>query len=337
MDNVSHTLSPDRAREILEQCRNKLVLVVGDMMLDEFIWGKVRRVSPEAPVPVVEVTNETYCLGGAGNVVSNIRALGGRPLPIGVLGGDTAADRFRSLLTDIGIATEGLLVDDRPTTLKTRVVAQHQQIVRTDREDPRPVSESLAMQLAGFFFEHVLGASTVVISDYDKGVASRGLLNRILPFSDRHNVPVFLDPKVQHADYYRPISVIKPNLREAELLSSQTVDSDASLERAGRYLLDKFSCRDVLITRGEDGMSLFSRDTALHLPTVAREVFDVTGAGDTVIATLALLTAGGATMREAAILANHAAGIAVGKVGTATVSPDELLADLDTAHAHPSG
>jgi D-beta-D-heptose 7-phosphate kinase/D-beta-D-heptose 1-phosphate adenosyltransferase len=305
-------------------------------MLDEFIWGRVSRISPEAPVPVVEVKDETYRLGGAANVAANIRALEGRPIPLGVLGMDRGAEKVLELLAQFSIDGHGLLRDQRPTTVKTRVLAHAQQVVRTDRESRKPIPASVNQALAAVFYELLPAADAVIISDYDKGVVNRDLLDRILPRAHASAVPVFLDPKVHHADYYRPITLITPNQREAELLTGIAIEDDASLEEAGRRLIKKFEC-EALITRGEEGMSLFNGAGSRHLPTFAREVFDVTGAGDTVIATLALARAGGATMEEAAILANHAAGLAVGKVGTATISCSELLSDFVSRNAHFAG
>src|SRR5205085_3068438 len=214
------------------------------------------------------------------------------------------------------------------TTLKTRIIAHSQQVVRADRESRQPVSPEVTAELAATFLQHLPAASAVVVSDYDKGVVNRDLLGEILPRARIAGVPVFLDPKVQHAGYYQPITMITPNQREAEMLTGLAIGDEPSLEEAGRKLLERFGCEFALITRGEGGMSLFNASggagasnggRSQHLPTFAREVFDVTGAGDTVIATLALAHAAGAGMEECAILANHAAGIAVGKVGTATV------------------
>jgi rfaE bifunctional protein kinase chain/domain len=316
---------------------NKTVIVVGDVMLDEFIWGKVRRISPEAPVPVVEVMNETYGLGGSGNVAANIRALGGVAIPIGVIGHDSASNRLIGLLKKTDIEVAGLLRDQRPTTLKTRIIAHNQQVVRADRESRQPLPANITAGLAAYFSERLGGADAVIVSDYDKGVANSELLSEILPLAKRTGVPVFLDPKVHHADYYRPITAITPNLREAELLTGLAIETESALQLAGRRLLERFQCDYALITRGEEGMSLFHDGQTHHLPTAAREVFDVTGAGDTVIATLALAFSGGATIEDAAILANHAAGLVVGKVGTATVTRQELLTDIDFGNAHSAG
>jgi D-beta-D-heptose 7-phosphate kinase/D-beta-D-heptose 1-phosphate adenosyltransferase len=332
------TITRTRVDQLISDFAGKRVLVLGDMMLDQFIWGKVRRISPEAPVPVVEVANETYHLGGAGNVAANIRALGGVPIPVGLIGEDFAAGRLTDLLKTSGIEASGLLgASGRPTTLKTRIVAHSQQIVRADRESKAPLTAENNSALAAEFLKWLPSAGAIVVSDYDKGVVNRTLLSEVLPAAQRARLPVLLDPKVHHADYYKPITLITPNHREAELLTGMTIENEHQLEEAGRKLLEKFECPYALITRGEEGMSLFFPGGSHHLPTFAREVFDVTGAGDTVIATLALAQAGGATMEESATLANHAAGLAVGKVGTATVSPAELLADFDSRNAHSTG
>jgi len=326
-----------RVEDILSRFSGKTIVVVGDVMLDEFIWGKVRRISPEAPVPVVEVTDETYRLGGSGNVAANIQELGGKAIPLGVVGRDAASDRIGELLDKSGIETYGLVRADRPTTVKTRILAHSQQVVRTDRECKKPVSAELNGDLAGLFTQFLPNAAAVIVSDYDKGVVNRELMTMILPKARQRGIPVFLDPKVHHADYYRPITLITPNHREAELLTGLVIDNERALEEAGQRLLEKFDCEYVLITRGEEGMSLFDRSGSHHLPTFAREVFDVTGAGDTVIAALSLARAGGATMQESAVLANHAAGIVVGKVGTATVSRSELISDFEARDAHSAG
>ena len=315
-----------RVDEIVSAFPGKAILVLGDAMLDEFIWGKVARISPEAPVPVVEVVDQTYRLGGSANVAANIRALDGDAIPIGVMGNDSAADRIETLLNESGIETRGILRADRPTTLKTRIIAHSQQVVRTDRESRKPLPPEMNRELARRFEDYLPRAAALVVSDYDKGVVNRELLAEILPRARAANVPIYLDPKVHHADYYRPITLITPNHREAELLTGIVIDSEAALEEAGRKLLQRFECEYALITRGEEGMSLFDVAGSHHLPTFAREVFDVTGAGDTVIATLALARAAGATMEEAALLANHAAGVVVAKVGTATASRAELCA-----------
>jgi len=331
------TLTRDRVQALLSGFAGKTILVLGDVMLDEFIWGSVRRISPEAPVPVVEVSGESYILGGAGNVAANIRALGGSPILAGIVGKDSAADRVQQLMREIGIEDSALLTDDRPTTVKRRIIAHNQQIVRTDRESRNPLTVDRNKALAEAFSKWLPMVNAVIVSDYDKGVANRELLAQVLPEARKAGVPVYLDPKVHHADYYRPITLIKPNQQEAERLIGMKIENEVQLEEAGQRLLEKFDCRYALISRGEAGMSLFDRERSLHFPTVARGIFDVTGAGDTVIATLAMAHAGGSEIEEAVVLANHAAGLAVGKVGTATVSQSELLSDFTSRNADSSG
>jgi D-beta-D-heptose 7-phosphate kinase/D-beta-D-heptose 1-phosphate adenosyltransferase len=332
-----------KVEHILNQFTGKIVLILGDLMLDEFIWGKVRRISPEAPVPVVDVIEETYRLGGSGNVAANVHALDGKPISISIVGRDSAGDRVLNLMENSGIETSGIIRNDRATTLKTRIIAHQQQVVRADREARQPVTSEVVAELAAVFLRQLPHAAAVIVSDYDKGVVNRALLTEILPQARSRSVPVFLDPKVHHADYYQPITMITPNQQEAELLTGLAISDELALEQAGRKLIERFDCEYALITRGEDGMSLFSSSRGAqtpisqHLPTFAREVFDVTGAGDTVIATLALAHTAGAAMDECAMLANHAAGIVVGKVGTATVSRSELLSDFVHRNAHSAG
>ena len=330
-------LSRERVKTILGGFTGKRILVLGDVMLDEFIWGSVRRISPEAPVPVVEVSGESYLLGGAGNVAANIRSLSGIPILAGVVGKDPAGERVRHLMREFGMEDSALFTDGRPTTVKRRVIAHNQQIVRTDRESREPLSTDRNHAVAAAFAKWLPTVDAVIVSDYDKGVVNRELLSLVLPEASKAGVPVYLDPKVHHAEYYRPITLIKPNLHETERILGMTIGNDQQLEEAGRRLLEKFDCPYALISRGEAGMSLFDSGQSHHFPTVARDIFDVTGAGDTVIATLAVARAGGAEMEEAVILANHAAGIAVGKLGTATVSQSELLADFNSRNADPTG
>jgi D-beta-D-heptose 7-phosphate kinase/D-beta-D-heptose 1-phosphate adenosyltransferase len=240
-------------------------------------------------------------------------------------------------MSELGMEASALLTDDRPTTVKRRVIAHNQQIVRTDRESREPLTIDRNQAVAAAFAKWLPSVNAVIVSDYDKGVANRELLAVVLPEARRAGVPVYLDPKVHHADYYRPITLIKPNLHEAERLLGMLIGNEQQLEEAGRRLLETFDCPYALISRGDAGMSLFDQGHSHHFPTVARDVFDVTGAGDTVIATLAMARAAGAEMEEAVMLANHAAGIAVGKVGTATVSQSELLADFNSRNADPTG
>lgn len=328
------TLTPQRARSIAAEFPGKRIVVLGDVMLDEFIWGRVRRISPEAPVPVVEVDRQTVALGGAGNVVSNLVALGSTPAPIGVLGADLDAERLRYAFRELGVSTSRLVVDaSRPTTVKTRIIAHNQQVVRADRESRASINAEIEDQVIEAFRREIEAADAVVVSDYGKGLLTPRLLSGALRSAAERGLTVCLDPKSRSFIHYQPITVITPNNQEAADASGILIEDEQSLEEAGRRLLGSIDCRAVLVTRGEEGMTLFTEGgpdgaRATHIPTVAREVYDVTGAGDTVIATLALALASGASLEEAAVLANHAAGVVVAKVGTASVTRDELLATI---------
>lgn len=323
-------MNRQRALEILDRFTGRRLLVPGDLMLDEFIWGEVRRISPEAPVPVVEVRRESWHLGGAGNVVSNLAALGAQAIPIGVIGDDAAAARLREQLAERGIESGGLIRDaSRPTTLKTRIVAHSQQMVRADRESRAPVSSEIEDAVIAVFNDLIAAADAVVVSDYDKGLLTPRVLESILSAAQQARKPVCLDPKIRNFAHYRPVTIITPNQSEAERATGIEITDEKSLLAAAQRIREMLDCPHVLITRGEHGLSLLSENNSfIHIPTVAREVYDVTGAGDTVIATLALAIAAGAQVAEAAVIANHAAGIVVGKVGTATASRAELAAAL---------
>jgi rfaE bifunctional protein kinase chain/domain len=323
-------LTRQRAQEILNGFAGRRLAVLGDLMLDEFIWGEVRRISPEAPVPVVEVKRETWSLGGAGNVVSNLIELGAQAAPIGLLGEDWAGARLRQLFAERRADLSGLVSDAaRPTTLKTRIVAHSQQMVRADREERAPIKPEIEDLIIAAFTAALDGAEAVVVSDYDKGLLTPRVLRVTLAAAQQRRRLVCLDPKIRHFAHYRPVSVITPNQLEAERASGIEIHDEPSLTSAARRIREMLACPHVLITRGEQGMTLLGADDqAVHIPTTAREVYDVTGAGDTVIATLALALAAGAQMDEAAVIANHAAGVVVGKVGTATVSREELTQAL---------
>jgi D-glycero-beta-D-manno-heptose-7-phosphate kinase len=326
------SLGPSRARSLLRAMQGAPVLVVGDVMLDEFIWGRVVRISPEAPVPVVEVQDQSFHLGGAGNVAANVRCLGGRAMLAGVVGGDAAGERVRQQLAAAGVEASLAGGGARPTTVKTRIVAHQQQIVRADREQTDDISDELQEELWERVRELLPRCRALVVSDYQKGVVGPRLMRRLLPAARRRRVPVLVDPKVRHFALYRGVSVITPNQLEAEQASGVRVTGSGDLLRAGARILASLRCEAALITRGEHGMSLFRRGARpLHIPTAAREVFDVTGAGDTVIATLGLALAAGAGLPQAAALANLAAGVVVGKLGTATATPEELLSALGQA------
>jgi len=303
------------------------VLVVGDIVLDHYIWGKVSRISPEAPVPVVDVTRESLLLGGATNVVNNIHSLGGLVSVCGVIGQDAAGKQLLHLLHEQGIRTEGLIVDSaRPTTIKTRVIAHSQQVVRFDRETKERIGRDTHHRIFDYVGKQLSeGLDAIVLSDYCKGVVTSGLVWDIVRLAKKHKVIVAVDPKVSHFGMYSGVTILTPNITEASIGANMEIDNEQSLLKAGKLLLKRLKCDAVLITRGEQGMSLFDRiGRVTHIPTVAREVFDVTGAGDTVISTLTLAMASGASMVDAARISNYAAGIVVGVVGTSIVKPEEL-------------
>jgi D-beta-D-heptose 7-phosphate kinase/D-beta-D-heptose 1-phosphate adenosyltransferase len=313
--------------------RGRRVFVLGDVMLDEFVWGKVARISPEAPVPVVEVTDHSFHLGGAGNVASNVRSLGGEAILAGVIGEDSAGERVRSSLAAAGI--EPLLAvasGGRPTTVKTRIIAHNQQVVRADRERSDEIASELETELHAGARRRLRDCHAVIVSDYQKGVVTARLLRRLLALARRLGIPILVDPKVRHFLRYRRVTLVTPNQLEAEQATGIRVRGPEDLLAAGRRILTLLDCQAALVTRGDQGMSLFERGRRpIHIPTAAREVFDVTGAGDTVIATLALARSAGASLAEAAVLANYAAGVVVGKLGTAQASPAEVLAAIEAA------
>lgn len=304
------------------------ILVLGDFMLDQFIWGRVDRISPEAPVPVVNVERESFSLGGAGNVVMNARALGAQVIPIGVIGLDWMGEKIAALLGEHNVSVAHLLQSARPTTLKTRIVAHQQQVVRVDREERSQIDSSMQSELAARFLLVLDQVDGVIVSDYSKGVITPELLKQVLPEAKRRKKLVCLDPKTRTFSSYSPVSVITPNQSEAAAVLGYSIATEQDLEDAGKRIRQMIDCEALLITRGDKGMALFAGGNMTLVPTRAREVYDVTGAGDTVIVVLALALAAGASMIDAVHLANQAAGIVVGKVGTAVVTPSELLASL---------
>jgi D-glycero-beta-D-manno-heptose-7-phosphate kinase len=323
--------------DIINGFKDKNILIVGDMILDRYILGKVNRISPEAPVPVVDVTSESYMLGGAANVANNIIALGGNVTVSGVIGKDRPGDVVRELLAEAGIRSDGLIEDNRPTTVKARVIAQNQQVVRFDREDCRKLDGKPLAEFLEYIRKSLPQFDAVIISDYRKGVVSAPLVKAIVKFARQNKTFVAVDPKVGHFHLYKNVSIITPNIMEASQGSGIEIRDESSLLRAGRALLAKLACKSVLITRGEEGMSLFEREgrsvRITHIPTVAVKVFDVTGAGDTVIAAFTLAHVAGASLHDSAIISNHAAGIVVGEVGAAVTTPERLIRSLKT-HKH---
>lgn len=319
-------ISPERLASLLAAFSGRPVLVIGDLMLDRYLWGNVSRISPEAPVPVVDVQSESTRLGGASNVANNVLALGAEPILVGVVGADHAADQLRTALVQHGLDPSGLVTDSsRPTSIKTRIVARNQQVVRADQESREEVSARVTGTLIDSCLARLPGLGACILSDYGKGVITGALLEALLPRLKEAGIPVCVDPKETHFFSYRGVSVITPNLLEAGTAWGRALRTEALLDEAGRELRDRLAAEAVLITRGDRGMSLFRESLPrLDLPTVAREVYDVTGAGDTVVSTYAVALAAGADHPEAALIANHAAGIVVREVGTAVATPDQI-------------
>jgi D-beta-D-heptose 7-phosphate kinase/D-beta-D-heptose 1-phosphate adenosyltransferase len=314
------------AADELARMAGRRIVVVGDVMIDEWIWGRVSRISPEAPVPVVAVDKHSFTLGGSGNVANNLRALGAAVTFVGVVGNDAEGERVRGMFADIDCDTSGLLtLDDRPTTRKTRVVAHNPQVVRADWELTAPLADADRARIVAAVRSAVVGADAVVLSDYAKGLLHRDIVEAALA------APVVVaDPKPGNVDLFAGVTCIAPNVSETARASGVAIVDDASLERAARALLERLQCRYVLVTRGEHGMSLFGADgTREHIPSVARTVFDVSGAGDTVVAVLTLALAARVPVITATRLANFAAGAVVEKLGTATASPDEIIALME--------
>ena len=322
---------PPTARRLLalqSRFRGKHLLVIGDLILDRFIWGSVERISPEAPVPILRVDSENLRLGGAANVIHNIRALGGRVTACGLVGQDEPGKRLIEELKKVGSSVAKVVVARGfSTTQKTRIIAspRHQQIVRLDRESHREMDRRWLQKLREFVRRQAGQCDGIVVSDYGKGVIHRELLELIAELADEKKLVCVVDPKKENFNYYRNATLVTPNQEEASGASGIEIRDDTSLREAGRRLLDLWQTQAVLITRGHEGMSLFRGDgKSGYFPTTAKEVFDVTGAGDTVVATCALALASCAAYEEAAVLANLAAGIVVGEVGTVAVTSDQL-------------
>ncbi len=316
-----------RMKSIIHKFSKARVLVVGDLILDEFIWGKVDRISPEAPVPVVLVSSESFMPGGASNVANNIASLGGNSGICGVIGEDKSGRVLVEELKKKGVDVSGIVIDgQRPTTVKTRVIAHHQQMVRVDREKMGSIDDNLLEQVLSFIRRKINEIDALIIEDYGKGVITPRLLAEIVPLAKKHKKIITVDPKVSHFPYYQGVTCITPNEKEAQGGSGIDIKNDEDIDKAGKKLLKDLSLEAALITLGENGMRLFEKSGSVtHIPTVAQEVFDVSGAGDTVIAAFTLALASEATKREAAYISNFAAGIVVSKVGTAVVTKEELL------------
>lgn len=316
---------------IIDKLKDRRILVAGDVMLDRYLWGMVSRISPEAPVPVVDVKSETYRLGGAANVARNVLSVGAIPLLVGAVGPDEAAAKLASAMGEAGVGHEHLVVDEtRKTTVKTRIVAHNQQVVRADEETRHELSGEPLALLREAIFTNIESCDAVVISDYAKGSLPRTVIEETISKAKSLGIPVCVDPQELRMDFYKGSMVITPNSKQAGAGFGKPITDEETLKEVGWGLLKRLRCEAVLITRGEYGMSLFEASgRESHFPALAKKVFDVTGAGDTVVSVFAVALAAGAEPAQAAYLSNHAAGIVVGELGTACVTREELAASLE--------
>ncbi|MGA9364708.1 MAG: D-glycero-beta-D-manno-heptose-7-phosphate kinase [Bacteroidota bacterium] len=326
------TFTQSRLAELFENFRQKRVAVVGDLMLDRYFWGSVARISPEAPVPVVEIESESARLGGAANVANNIKSLGGEPILIGVIGNDNSASLLRDLMIESAFTTAGLVVDaNRPTTVKTRVIAHSQHVVRIDRETRDEISYTLQHRILEVLRQNIHSVDAIIIEDYNKGVIVKSLIKQLVNLANEHKKVITVDPKFNNFFEYCGVTVFKPNIKEVEAVMGMRIADDVAVEEAGRAIIDRLQAENILLTRGEKGMTLFEQaGTITHVPAKTRKVADVSGAGDTVISTLTVALASGANVREATSLANYAGGVVCGEVGIVPIAKDALLSAILT-------
>ncbi|MCX7762838.1 MAG: D-glycero-beta-D-manno-heptose-7-phosphate kinase [Candidatus Kryptonium sp.] len=317
----------ERLQNLFKNFEKAKIAVVGDIMLDRYIWGNVSRISPEAPVPVVEVEDEDSKLGGAGNVANNIKSLGAFPLLIGVVGDDREGEILFELMREQGFNTGGIIIDSsRPTTVKTRVIAHNQHVVRIDRESKEPINYTIQERIKEIILQNVYEINAIIIEDYNKGVIVKNLIHDLVEIAKRFGIVITVDPKFDNFFEFKNVTVFKPNRKEVEDALGRKLDTEDKIIEAGKTILEKLKCEYLLLTRGEKGMTLFNKNGEIkHIPTKARKVADVSGAGDTVISTLTVALASGADIIESATLANYAAGIVVEEVGVVPVDREKLF------------
>jgi rfaE bifunctional protein kinase chain/domain len=320
-------LSIKRLSALKSHFKGLKIAIVGDMMLDCYFWGEVKRISPEAPVPVVEVGNEFYRFGGAANVALNILKLGGIPFPVGVIGYDNYGTIFKSLVTEASISEEGIIIDDeRPTTAKTRVIADSQHVVRIDKESKDYLNKKNQSKVIEYIEKNIINFDGIILQDYNKGVLTTSLIEKIIQLANRNKVLITVDPKFNNFFHYKNVTVFKPNRKEAEDVLGLKIRTEEDIETAGNRILEKINAKYVLLTLGEDGIAVFEKGKAPHkMETKARKVADVSGAGDTVISTLTMALAAGGDILEASYLANYAGGIVCEEVGIVPIDLDKLF------------
>jgi len=321
------TFSKKRLDDLFGAFKKRTILVIGDLMLDRYLWGLVSRISPEAPVPIVNIESESFRFGGAANVSHNIMTLGATAVPVGVIGDDGSGEMLKQLFEEKGFSTDGLITDpERPTTVKTRIIAHNQQVVRTDREITEGISQKIQKRILDFLVTAIDEIDGIILEDYNKGLLVPHFIKDVIDLARAKEKMVFVDPKFDHFFDFNHVTLFKPNRNEIADRLGMRLDSDEALEKTGFKLLQRLDCKVLLITLGEAGMALFEPDRAMiKIPTRAVKVHDVSGAGDTVIATMAVAMTSGANSQEAATLANHAAGIVCGEVGIVPINKDQLL------------
>jgi D-glycero-beta-D-manno-heptose-7-phosphate kinase len=320
-------LSAKRLNTLKSKFKGLKIAVIGDMMLDCYFWGDVKRISPEAPVPVVEVENEFYRFGGAANVALNILKLGGIPNPVGVIGYDNYGTIFSSLITESGIPDDGIIVDEsRPTTAKTRVIADSQHVVRIDKESKQYLNRDTQNKILNYIKNHINEFDGIILQDYNKGVLTPSLIEKIITLANKNKILVTVDPKFNNFFNYKNVTVFKPNRKEAEDVLGIKIKNDEDISEVGNRLLEKLNAKNILLTLGEGGIAVFEKGKAeKRMPTKARKVADVSGAGDTVISTLTMAIATGANILEASYLANYAGGLVCEEVGIVPIELDKLF------------
>jgi len=319
-----------KLKALFENFNGKRIAVLGDLMLDRYIWGSVSRISPEAPVPVLEVESESARLGGAANVANNIKSLGAEPILLGIVGDDEAGEKISHILDEMSLTKEGIIkVADRPTTVKTRVIAHSQHVVRMDHEVRNDIDKKIAAHIGKIFESLINEIDAIILEDYNKGLLTKELLYEVIALARKNDKAVSVDPKQNNFFEYKHATVFKPNRKEAENALRLPIGSDEEALSASKELLTLLDCENILLTRGEKGMTLFSKDEGYaHLPTKARKVADVSGAGDAVISAFTVSLVSGASVTEAAEIANHAGGIVCGEVGIAPVDKEKLFAEI---------
>lgn len=323
-------ISESKLKTIFRKSKGKKIAIIGDVMLDKYVYGSISRISPEAPVPIVDIDNTEYKLGGAANVANNIKALDAEPILIGVIGNDYDSKHYIDVMRMLGLSTIGIQKDsNRPTTAKTRVIAHSQHVLRVDSEIKEDISKATRNKILNFFKKNIKSFEAVILQDYNKGVLSKALIAEVISISKKNNKSVYVDPKFHNFFEYKDVTVFKPNKKETSDILAMKIDGESSVKEAGRKLIDKLNCEYLVLTRGEKGMMLFDKEknktVILNIPTQARRAADVSGAGDTVISTIAVMLAGGANIIEAVMLANQAAGIVCEAVGIIPIYKQALM------------